>query len=150
MNSTTDLVFDQEDNRFNVRSAALIFKNDCLLLQDDSFASYFYLPGGRVHYNETSAQALLREIREELKMEGKIEKLRFVCESFFFEPTLKKHYHELCFYYEVTLSQDIDDETMIDSSTFYWKEIDKLREVAFQPVELIPYLKDQTFRHLIF
>ena len=51
--------------KFSLRSAALIFKNDCVLLVKSDHHHCFYTVGGGIQENETSESAVIRECYEE-------------------------------------------------------------------------------------
>lgn len=59
----------------------VVTKNDQLLLAYSSNKNAWYLPGGKVDKGETSREALIREIREELNIDlqpDKIEKYKHI------------------------------------------------------------------------
>lgn len=59
----------------------VVTKNDQLLLAYSSNKNAWYLPGGKVDKGETSREALVREIREELNIDlqpDKIEKYKHI------------------------------------------------------------------------
>ena len=100
-----DITFSADSLRFNHRAAAiLVCEGRLLVLRDDSCA-YAYLPGGRVHAGETAEAAVLRELREELGIEARIERPLWVNQAFFTEQASRKRYHELCFYYLIDFSK---------------------------------------------
>lgn len=61
-----DLTLRTEQGLFNHRVAAVIVHNHMLLAQKNVQTNEYYLPGGRIHYGESSAEAIVREMREEL------------------------------------------------------------------------------------
>ncbi len=64
-----DLTLKTREGYFNYRVAAVIIKDDKILAQRNTKTNEYYLPGGRVTFGETSEEALLREIKEELKID---------------------------------------------------------------------------------
>ena len=56
-----DLTFRTEYGRFNYRVGAIIIHDGKLLLMRNSEAPYVYTVGGRVRFDETTAEAVLRE-----------------------------------------------------------------------------------------
>ncbi len=94
-----DISFKTECGRFNYRVCALILRDGKLLAMRDERTPYFYLPGGRVSMQETAEDALLREVKEELGIHARIERLLFINQSFFCEDVSGERYHELCFYF---------------------------------------------------
>jgi 8-oxo-dGTP pyrophosphatase MutT (NUDIX family) len=51
------------------KSAGIIFKNKKILVEKDIDKEYFISPGGKLEEGETSKQALVRELNEELKID---------------------------------------------------------------------------------
>lgn len=64
-----DLTLKTREGYFNYRVAGVIIKDDKILAQRNTKTNEYYLPGGRVVFGETSEEALLREIEEELKID---------------------------------------------------------------------------------
>lgn len=61
--------------KINVVAAIIINKNKILITQrnDEKFKSLWEFPGGKIEENETPENALIREIKEELNLNIKIE-----------------------------------------------------------------------------
>lgn len=59
-----DIILDN-DKRFIARCAAVIYNKDKTKVLMFSFKDYYMLPGGRIEFNETSLDAIKREIKEE-------------------------------------------------------------------------------------
>jgi 8-oxo-dGTP pyrophosphatase MutT (NUDIX family) len=97
--SDTVIGFLVDGIQFNFRAVAVIVEDGYVLLHRATFDDFWSLPGGRVEAGETSASALVRELREELGAE--VGRMIWVVENFFRyegEP-----FHGLGMYYEVTL-----------------------------------------------
>ena len=95
------LSFDVDGVRFNLRVAGVILAGDHVLLNQIAGTNYWFLPGGRVEGGEATGAALHRELHEELGVNAQVGRLLWVVESFF---TLQgRRFHELGFYYRVTL-----------------------------------------------
>ena len=99
-----DITFKTSEGRFNYRVCAVIIQDGRLLAMRDGNSPYFYLPGGRIQLHEAAADALRRELREELAIEANIVRPLWVNESFFTEDVTGERFHELCFYYLVDVS----------------------------------------------
>jgi len=97
----TMIVMDAGSSRFQFRAGALIWRSGHVLIHRAVSDPFWALPGGRVELHETSAEALAREIKEEMGCAAAIGPLRFVIENFFELGGRKAH--EIGFYYEAEL-----------------------------------------------
>ena len=70
-----DFVFRQDDFIFSYRVAGILIHDNKILLQRPKEDAGYSIPGGYVNYGETSAQALVREFFEEIKLDINIERL---------------------------------------------------------------------------
>ena len=93
-----DITFKTSKGRFNYRVCAIIIHENKLLAMKDEHSPYSYLPGGRVKLHETSEQAILRELKEELKIDCDIIRPLWLNQNFFTEDVNKEQYHELCLF----------------------------------------------------
>ena len=57
-----DCGFQQGDDWFRYRAAAIIVENGCVLLVGNEREDYLYSVGGGVHMNETAEDAVRREV----------------------------------------------------------------------------------------
>ena len=95
------LSFDVDGMRFNFRVAAVIAEGGRVLLAQVEGDDFWVLPGGRAEAGENSVTTLRRELAEELGVDARVERLLWVAESFF--RLAGRHFHELGFYYRVTV-----------------------------------------------
>ncbi len=100
-----DLSFDTVQGRFNYRVCGIIIHDHKLLAMRDQNSPYYYLPGGRVHFRERAEDAILREIREELGIDAQICRPLWLNQAFFEEDVTKLHFHEICLYFLMDISQ---------------------------------------------
>lgn len=70
-----DCTFKTEEGKFNFRVGAAIYDGKRVLFTTDGSSDYYYAVGGRVHFGETTENAVLREIREELGVDAEIDRL---------------------------------------------------------------------------
>lgn len=78
-----DLTLKTKEGYFNYRVAAVIVNDGKILAQRNTKTNEYYLPGGRVVFGETSEEALLREMEEELKIDITDYKPLWLNECFF-------------------------------------------------------------------
>lgn len=109
-----DCTFKFQDKVFNFRVGCIIIneKNEIFLTKNIN-EDYYFLPGGRVKFNETTADAVKRELLEELNLEVEDIKPLIFNENFFKNNSL--NYHELATYYIVEL-RSMDNKLSLESS----------------------------------
>ncbi len=111
-----------------IRVAAIILRDDALLMVRHlkEGRTYWMLPGGGVDPGETMAEALIRELREEVQIE--VTPGRLVLASDAIAPGGGRHVVNLCFLaeHEGGAPRLGDDARIV--------------EVAWQPVETLPTL----------
>ncbi len=96
--------FPIEGQRFNYRVAAVIIVDNHVLICDENDDGFSMLPGGRVEMGEASGLSLAREIDEEIGLPGQLGPLVLTSESFY--RRFEQDFHELGFFYRVTLPAD--------------------------------------------
>lgn len=100
-----DITFKTEEGIFNYRVCAIIVNDGKILAMKDECSPYYYLPGGRVHMNETAENAVIRELKEELDIDAEIIRPLWLSQSYFDEDVTKQKFHELCLYFLVDISK---------------------------------------------
>lgn len=80
-----------------IRAAGIVLAGDLVLLQRKVADEFWAAPGGRMEAGESSEQALLREIKEEMDWEVRGSKLICVLEHLF--EHAGESYHQCGFYY---------------------------------------------------
>lgn len=151
----SDLSIIIDGIKFNVRVGLLIKRRRDILIECNSDYDFVVLPGGRVKTLESSKDALIREINEEMKIDLTNYNLEFICidENFFELDNIK--YHELYFIYKIELDENNDDfkDGMInyDSKVNYYKWINilDLKEVNLLPKSLISIIDSNGIHHSI-
>lgn len=138
-----DVTFKTEIGRFNYRVAGILIHENQLLVMTDERSPYYYLPGGRVSLHELSAEAIRREIREELELEVEVERLLWTVENLFIEQQSGEQFHEIGFYYLLQLKDEellkrgqqfIMTEGDTHKLTFYWKSIEEVKDLTLYPL----------------
>lgn len=144
-----DITFKMKDGRFNYRACAVIINNNKLLAMHNYLSPYFYLPGGRVKFNETAEEAVLRELKEELGITAEIVRPLWFNQSFFIEDVTNERFHELCIYFLIDVSKN---ELITSEDKFLGVERNKKHIFEWLPTEslkdeyLYPlFIKDEIF-----
>ena len=139
------------DLKFKYRVSAIFIRDNKLLVNKYDENSYC-LPGGYVEIGETSMEAMLRELKEELNLDFDIINFAGVMENFFTNLKGQKT-HGLDFYYYVKLKNDNDfqlidynrieiDKGNIVQHQFSWIELDKLMSPKILPLEIRKIIKE--------
>ncbi|MFC7680763.1 NUDIX hydrolase [Paenibacillus sp. GCM10028914] len=154
------ITFEKNNHKFNFRVAGILIHNGRLLLHTTRTDDFWNLPGGRVEFNESTEQALIRELQEELGVTIQIERLVYVNEDFF-EYNDKK-YHEIGFYYLMSL--DENHEILLKNEEFFgiedngrlifnWFAVEELLNLEVYPenlkTDIQEILTDSRIKHSI-
>lgn len=129
-----DITLKQLQGIFTLRTAALIIRDNCLLAVKHDDSDGYYTVGGRVHVGESTAEAVLREVREETGQALEIDRLLFISERFFFYEGTSRH--QVCFFYLMkSETADIPDGQMTDQpkERLVWLPIDDLPNQPLVP-----------------
>ena len=132
-----DISFKTAQGRFNYRVSAVILRNDRLLTMQDNLYSYSYLPGGRVKMGETAADALRREMIEELHADLPLIRPLWICEDFFTEEDTQERFHEICVYFLVS-GDALPEETFSHAeggriNRFSWTPVPAVQDMHLYP-----------------
>ncbi|MCK2157646.1 MULTISPECIES: NUDIX hydrolase [Exiguobacterium] len=115
-----DIKFTVGQQRFNHRAAAVIVKEGHLLIHRNVRDDFWALPGGRIQLMENGETAIVREIEEELGLKAEVTRFLSVHENFFTYDEVS--FHEVGFYYEVNILDDIQ----VGSKEFFGTEGEEL------------------------
>lgn len=151
----SDLSIIIDGVKFNFRVGLLVKMKKQVLVECNQDYDFVVLPGGRVKTLESSEDALIREINEEMKIDLTKYNLEFIGidENFFELDNIK--YHELYFIYKIEIDENNEDfkDGMInyDSKVNYYKWVDilDLKEVNLLPKSLINIIDSNGIHHSI-
>ena len=139
------------DNQvFGVRATALIIKDGKIFLTKDSKGRYYTI-GGAIAVNEVAADAVVREVKEELGVDSCVNKLAFVVENQFTQGSIA--FHNIEFHFIVEPIGKMADE-MIEGKlkqACEWIDVDKLVNLDVVPAFLAEELSnwDGLVRHIM-
>lgn len=150
--------FDVGSHRFQVRAAAIFIWQGSVLLHRLEGDSYWVLPGGRVEAGENVANAVVREMREELEQDVVCGQLTYVVENFFEDRGRQNH--EIGFYFQASFE---DGSRLLDAKQshigiegnrrleFRWFPLAGLGGVDLRPSFLRQSLCEPTphFKHIV-
>ncbi|HFU4122285.1 TPA: NUDIX hydrolase [Streptococcus suis] len=124
------------DNQvFGVRATALLIKDGKIFLTKDSKGRYYTI-GGAIAVNETSQDAVVREVKEELGIDSCVNQLAFVVENQFTYEGI--YFHNIEFHFIVDPIGEMPKE-MIEGKlkqACEWIELDNLVNLDIVPAFL--------------
>lgn len=137
--TSPDLTLKTESGYFNHRVAAVIICDNKLLAQKNTKDNSYYLVGGRVRFGESSKDALVREIKEELGVTLTDLKPIWINECFFDDDG--KSYHEIGIYYRVDLEntgfahfeKTFETKESDRTNIYEWLSLDNLDGIMLYP-----------------
>ena len=149
-----DLTFKVGENeRFNVRSAAIIRYQDNYLISKRNDKDYYSILGGRINFGEDSKAAVLREIREELGWDLSDAKLVRIMENFFSYSDGTK-FHEYLFVYLINVSEEYfkkGDFSNLENPNMHmlWYKKEDYLKLNIRPLVIKGVLESPDFEHLV-
>lgn len=138
-----DIGFKTSSGNFSLRSAALVIHDNRLLVAQNDKFDCFYIVGGGIHEDESSVEAVVRELYEETGYRFEIERLIFIQERFF--KVENNRHHEVVFFY---LMKDADIKLQNGMNTdqlnekLYWIPMEKLKNINLVPAFLKTVVKN--------
>lgn len=151
-----DTTFHIEKAVFNYRVAAIMVMDGHVLIHRQAHEQHWALPGGRVVLMEDSQTSIIREIKEELGFDVKVDRLLWFTENFF--DYNEKNFHEIGLYYLVSLTEGHFPFTNApfhgeegERLLYQWVPIDELDKIMLYPEFLRTSLKEipSTTKHLV-
>ena len=130
--------------KLNIRVGVIIETDDGYIFEKDPKWYYYFIVGGRIKINETSEEAVQREIYEELGIHLENFTLKAIAENFFEDNNIK--YQEICFYYKCKINGIIKLP-----EKYYALNIDEIRNNDIRPVFLDEIIssEDNNIMHII-
>jgi 8-oxo-dGTP pyrophosphatase MutT (NUDIX family) len=135
------LSFDTNAGHFHVRAIAVCILNDCILIHQTPGHALWSLPGGRVEMGESSEEALVREMAEELHSSVQIRRLMATLELIDNEFN-GQIFHEIGLYYAVELpdvawqTEPFRGPEQRNPADFWWCPLSYLNHVSLVPVAI--------------
>ena len=159
MEANMDIKLLNNQLKFKYRVSAIFVRNNKLLVSQYGEEAYC-LPGGYVELGETSEEAMLRELKEELNLDFEILTFAGIIENFFVN-FKEQRTHSIDFYYYVRLVNDNDyqfidynrieyDKGKVVHHNFSWIEVNELDNIKLLPLVVREKIKKyETNFHII-
>ncbi|CAM3723247.1 NUDIX hydrolase [Mesobacillus thioparans] len=151
-----DATFYMEKTIFNYRVAAVMIVNNHVLIHKQADDDHWALPGGRVTVMEDSQTSIVREVKEELAIDVKVDRLLWFTENFF--DYNNRNFHEIGLYYHVSPTEgsfDFQAEAFFGEEgerlVYQWVPISQLENIKLYPEFIRTSLNElpETPQHLI-
>lgn len=154
-----DILLNIGDGVFSYRVAGIIIEDGKVLLQRPLGENYYAVPGGHVSFNESAAEAVVREFEEETSLRVKVDRLILVGENFF--PWGEKKCHQVGFYYLLKSQEKIEIKNFLATDElerepikleFLWVDIENLKREEVYPPQVVDVIKnlDQGIKDFVF
>lgn len=156
-----DILFKTDSHVFSYRVSGILIHDGKILLQKPENDDYA-LPGGHVAFEETAAEALVREFKEETGANIRVERLLLLGENFF--PWGDRRCQQVSLYFRVSLC----DETQIPLEgsfkaydeldkqrigiNFCWVPLSELRQITLYPLGIAEDILSEpdTVKHFVY
>jgi 8-oxo-dGTP pyrophosphatase MutT (NUDIX family) len=154
---SSDITVRVDEGVINLRVGAVITKENKVLMTKNPRDDYYYSVGGRIKIGETSEQAVIREVYEELGVKLPVDRLGFINENYFYGDIgdgKERQIYEICFYYYMKTPADYEPRVNSVTNggiteTFEWIPFDTDKTIypVFFKTEL--YEPCETVKHII-
>lgn len=105
----SDLEFHTDAGNFYARVRAIIISDDDLLMVRHP-KGYYYPVGGRIHQNETSFDAVIREVHEDTGLTLEPDRIGFIHENLYKKNGI--NHHEIVIYFYMIVPPDIRERLL--------------------------------------
>ncbi|HSO27350.1 MAG TPA: NUDIX domain-containing protein [Anaerolineales bacterium] len=117
----------------------VLVSGDHILLTQKHARGYSYLPGGHIEFGESAADALNRELQEEIGGRARVGAFLGALEQSF--SARGKFHHEINLVFWGVLEEIAYPEqptVLEDDLAYIWQPLNRLQEANFQPPAMIP------------
>lgn len=151
MNPNSDLTVSIENVILNIRSVIILETKEGFVFEK-SRDGYLFALGGRVKVNETSYEAAVREVEEEVGSKVLDMKLSGIIENFF-KMDAKSDCHEINFVFKAKYSGilDLGKCSLLSAHNGYeYVKLENLDKFDIRPKLIVKLIKSNTpFLHLV-
>ena len=137
-----DVKLWKEDGSFKLRVCGVVQVGDKILIDNCDNAPFWGYPGGHVELGESTREAVVREVKEEIGVDAEIIK-NLASIQLFFTREDGKPFHEIGFYYLMkaniepkNLTIEENDKGKLRKHQFRWVTKEELKNLDVRPTEL--------------
>jgi len=133
-----DLQFKTYEGMFNCRVVGICIKDNKVLLSKLRTDEYWTFIGGKAMFGESTEEAVIRECKEELGVDIKIERLLTIAENFF--EINEKKWHQYIFFYLIKDENNYfefskEEHEILDNKevVYQWFDIEDFKMMNIKP-----------------
>lgn len=137
-----DIYFRNDGKVFSYRVAGVLIQDGRVILQCDERSQEYAFIGGHVQQGETAKDALIREWKEEVKVDITVHDLVWVGEIFYHDG--RSSVHQVCFFYQITSPTPISVRKH-DANHIVIQPIPlaQLKDMTLYPQVAVNYLQEE-------
>ena len=142
LKETNDILIKKNGMFFSYRVGGILIRNNKILLTKD--ANGYTIPGGHVEIGETSAEAVVREFKEESNLDVEIVQIISTYENFWKWKDIKCH--QICFFYLLKMKDEKQEPKINEDDLdkeFSWIDIEKLEKITLFPEGIVENILDR-------
>lgn len=151
-----DLQYKSQSGMFNVRVVGVCVKENKVFISKLKGDEFWTFVGGKAHFGESTADAVLREFEEEVGAKLSIDRLAAVIENFFEFQAKKWHQYIFCYILkdEENALEIFEGERAIKDNprgVYKWVDVEVLKNEKIAPACLAEILgnSDKGIQHII-
>lgn len=147
-----DVKFKEKEYSFHYRVVGVIVKDNKYLIQNIGGKDYYVLPGGHVRVGETSEEALIREVKEELEIDILKKDFRLFCyhENIYEKDNRVEHWIEQ--YYIINAKLEKDSWSFVENDIDGFKTLnysfvtkEELEKIDLKPLSVKKLIISEEF-----
>ena len=147
-----DVKFKEREYSFHYRVVGVIVRDNKYLIQNIGGKDYYVLPGGHVRIGESSDDALIREIREELEIDILKNEFRLFCyhENIYEKNNRVEHWIEQYYIINANLEKDSwsfveNDIDGVKTLNYSFVSKEELKEIDLKPLKIKELIISEEF-----